>query len=108
MKRVLWLTALLGLLGSACSVHKPISAVMMDPGRYARRPVTIAGTVARSYGVWQYGAYELKDDTGSVWVITHRPTPVRGTHVKATGRTLNAFTLPFVPFQGTVFQEEHR
>lgn len=96
------------LLASACSVRKPISEIKADPARYADRGTTIVGTVSRSYGVWKYGAYELQDSSGNIWVIARRSTPSPGSKVAVKGRAVSAFNLPFINFTGTVFREEER
>ncbi|HEV8131258.1 MAG TPA: hypothetical protein VGQ81_08390 [Acidobacteriota bacterium] len=109
MKRLLLAAAVVVLLlVSGCATHKHISQIKADPGRYVDHSAIIEGTVKRSYGVWKYGAYELEDSTGSIWVIADRPTPAKGSHVRVTGRARTAFNLPFINFTGTAFQEEGR
>jgi len=64
--------------------------------------------VTRSYGVWKYGAFELQDETGSIWVVANRMTPAKGSRVEVKGKARTAFNLPFINFTGTVLQEESR
>ncbi|HEY2932840.1 MAG TPA: hypothetical protein VGK99_13940 [Acidobacteriota bacterium] len=101
-------TLMVALLGSACSVHRHISEIKADPGRYVDRSTVVKGTVTRSYGVWKYGAFELQDETGSMWVIASRMTPAKGSRVEVKGKARTAFNLPFINFTGTVLQEESR
>ena|SRR2546426_12647947 len=105
-----WLTLalLVALVAVGCAVHRHISEIKADPGRYTDRSAVIEGTVVRSYGVWKYGAYELEDSTGSIWVIASRTTPGKGSHVQVKGKARTAFNLPFINFVGTAFQEEER
>lgn len=96
------------LVVSACAVRRPISEIRADPDRYRDKSTRIGGTVTRSYGVWRYGAYELEDASGTIWVIARRGAPAEGSRVEVQGRARSAFTLPFINFTGTVFQEEDR
>ena len=99
---------LLLLLAAGCAARRPVSEIQADPARYAEKPVTIAGTVTRSYGVWKWGTYELEDASGRIWVISRRANPARGSRIEVRGRSVSAFNLPFLNFTGTVFQEENR
>ncbi len=109
MKKFLLVAALLAAaVASGCAAHRHISEIKADPGRFTDHSAVIEGTVSRSYGVWKYGAYELEDSTGSIWVIASRSTPAKGSHVQVKGKARTAFNLPFINFTGTAFQEEER
>ena len=96
------------LAGCGAIRRQSISDIYADPGRYTSRSATLEGTVVRSYGLWKWGAFELDDSTGRIWVISDNTTPSQGSRVQVHGRALSAFNLPFINFTGTVFQEESR
>lgn len=64
---------------------KTIRHVLADPSRYAHRSVTVRGEVVRSYGVLGRGAYEIRDRTGRLWVLSDRGVPRPGTRVQVKG-----------------------
>ena len=99
------LTATLGL--TACPQQETISKINADPGRYTRKEVGIAGRVTDSYGIPGYGAYEIDDGTGRLWVVTKRGVPSRGAQVGAKGRIYSGLTWGGRSF-GTVLEETDR
>src|SRR5215212_346510 len=74
------------LFATGCPQRETISKINADPGRYSNRDVSVAGTVTDSYGVLNFGVYEIDDGTGRLLVITQRGTPSRGSKVGAKGR----------------------
>ncbi len=99
------LTATLVL--TACPEQATISKINSDPGRYTRKEVGIAGRVTDSYGIPGYGAYEIDDGTGRLWVVTKRAVPSRGSRVGAKGRVYSGLTWGGRSF-GTVLEETDR
>jgi hypothetical protein len=99
---------LLFLAGCGAVRRQSIADIHADPGRYTSGSNTISGTVVRSYGLWKWGAFELDDSTGRIWVIARNSTPAEGSRVEVHGHALSAFNLPFIRFTGTVFQEDSR
>lgn len=71
-----------------------IQTLLSDPGKYDGQTVRIAGEVERSIGALGYGAYELKDNTGTLPVVTEGGgAPARGAKVGVEGTFRAAYTL---------------
>ena len=87
-KRSVGLIVLLGAVffATACPQRETISKINADPARYGNKDVTVAGTVTDSYGLLNYGVYEIDDGTGRLLVVTQRGVPSRGAKVGAKGR----------------------
>lgn len=92
---------------TACPNRESISKINADPGRYQNKEVGIAGTVTDSYGLLGTGAYELDDGSGTMWVITKRGVPSRGSKVGAKGRVRTGFSFSGRSF-GTILEEADR
>lgn len=92
---------------TACPEQQTISKINADPGRYTRKEVGIVGRVTDSYGIPGYGAYEIDDGTGRLWVVTTRSVPSRGSRVGAKGRVYSGLTWGGRSF-GTVLEEKDR
>lgn len=76
--------AALFLMG--CPSQTTVGKLNGDPARYRGKEVLVVGTVTNSYGAAGFGAYELDDETGKIWVLTRRGTPSKGARVGAVGR----------------------
>lgn len=111
MKRRLSLLTLLILSAvvlTACPNRTEIRKINADPARYYNKEVGIAGRVTDSYGVpFVGGAYRLDDGTGSIWVISERSVPSKGSQVGAKGRVLSGLAFGGRNF-GTALQESDR
>jgi hypothetical protein len=92
---------------TACPQRQTISKINADPGRYRDRDVTVAGTVTDSYGLLNYGVYEIDDGTGRLLVVTRRGAPARGSKVGAKGRVYTGANYGGRNF-GTVLEESDR
>jgi hypothetical protein len=99
------LLAVVALAG--CKGAVPIKSLVDDPSRFAGQTVRIAGTVTESVGVLTVGAYKLKDDTGSITVVTKSSgVPRIGAKVGVEGKVKAGFTLGTESL--TVFIEDRR
>ena len=84
-----------GLLASACPQRMSIAHIEANPSRYFDKEVAVAGTVEDSYGVSipvvgeSLGVYKISDGTGSIWVVTRRSIPTKGTQLAVKGRLQN-------------------
>ncbi|MGH9798913.1 MAG: hypothetical protein ACRD82_00970 [Blastocatellia bacterium] len=78
------LAAAIFLMG--CPDQTTVNNLNGDPERYRGKDVLIVGTVTNSYGAAGFGAYELSDETGKIWVLTRRGTPSKGARVGAVGK----------------------
>jgi len=80
---------------SACSRIFPvkINTVLENPRDYADKQVTISGTVEETFSLVVVKYFVLRDETGSIPVITQGVMPVRGNEIKVTGTVQDAFSL---------------
>lgn len=71
-----------------------IKSLLEDPGRYDGKVVRIAGEVQESIGALGFGAYQVKDNTGELPVVTQGGgAPSRGAKVGVEGTFRAAYTL---------------
>lgn len=76
-----------------CAPAPDIQEVVENPREFADRTVTLRGEVQDTFGLLTLKYYTLKDDTGSISVVTERPLPRKGEKLRVTGRVTEAFTL---------------
>jgi hypothetical protein len=95
------------LLFTACPSQTSIAKINSDPGSYRDKEVGIVGRVTDSYGIPGYGAYEIDDGTGRIWVVTRRGAPARGTRVGSKGYVQTGITFGGRSY-GTVMEETGR
>jgi len=109
IKKVAALLAILGgsLLFTACPDQTNVAKINSDPARYRGKEVAIVGRVTDSYGIPGYGAYEIDDGTGRLWVVTKRGAPARGSRVGAKGYVQTGITFGGRSY-GTVLEETDR
>jgi hypothetical protein len=62
----------------------PIAQVVDNPSQYPQ--VTVRGQVVNQIAILGQGAYQLKDDSGSVWVITKSGMPAINSTVTVKGQ----------------------
>lgn len=107
--RVVGLAVLLAVafFVTACPQRETISRINADPGRYRNKDVSVAGTVTDSYGLLNFGVYEIDDGTGKLLVVTQRGIPSRGSKVGAKGRVYTGASYGGRSF-GTVLEESGR
>jgi hypothetical protein len=78
---------------AGCKGATPIKDVLDDPGRFTK-PVRIAGTVTNSVGMLGVGAYRVKDDTGTITVVSKtNGVPREGAKVGVEGTVQAGYTL---------------
>lgn len=92
-KRLLFAGVVLALV--ACNTKTTsIKTLLSDPGKYDNQTVRIAGEVEQSIGALGFGAYQVKDGTGSIPVVTEGGgAPARGARVGVEGTFRAAYTL---------------
>lgn len=90
---------------------EPIANILNNPDKYTDRDVRVAGQVVRifdpSSGLLNFAAYQLQDDTGHIWVVTHAGAPPVGADVGVKARVRKDFTLGS-DLLGAVLNEEER
>ena len=92
-KRLLFVAAALALV--ACNEKTTsIQTLLSDPAQYDGKTVRIAGEVESSAGALGFGAYQVKDGTGTLPVVSQGGgAPTRGTRVGVEGTFRAAYTL---------------
>jgi len=60
---------------AACSSVTPIAKLLNNPGEYNGKTVEVAGQVQQSLGGLGVGAYDMKDETGSITVLSDKGSP---------------------------------
>ena len=70
-----WLTAVCLLAG--CAGVTPIRDLLNDPSKYDGKTVRIEGDVQGAVGGLGVGAYEVRDRTGTLTVVSDRSDPPR-------------------------------
>jgi hypothetical protein len=95
---------------AACGCRKgitPIKTLLDDPSRYDNHQVRVAGEVIHGAGLLGYGAYQVRDDTGTLTVVSRGGgAPREGAEVVAEGTFRALFTLG--PQSGAVLMETRR
>ena len=103
---------LLPLLGAlfvltGCAGVTPIGQLLSDPARYNGKVVKIEGQVQGAVGGLGVGAYEVKDDTGTIPVVSQRgDPPPTGSKIGVQGRFQALVTLGIKSL--AVLREESR
>jgi len=93
MKRLAALTVLLVAL-AGCKGATPIKEVLDDPSKFATKPVRVAGTVVKAASVMGVGAYQVKDDTGTITVVSKTTgAPRQGAKVGVEGTVQTGYTI---------------
>ncbi len=88
------LLAALPLVLAGCAGVTPIGDLLNDSSRYNGKNVHIKGTVTQAAGLLGRGAYQVKDKTGKLTVISeHGSAPPSGSTIGVKGRFESLFTL---------------
>jgi hypothetical protein len=74
------------LLLVSCGGTVKINQILVDPSRYAKKDVEVEGDVVGSYSIIGHGAYQVRDDTGALWVVSDKGVPRKGSRVAVKGR----------------------
>ncbi len=94
------------LLGG-CAGVTPIRELLDDPSRYDGKTVRVKGEVQGSIGGLGVGAYEIKDETGTLAVVTEEADPPRtGANIGVKGKFQALLNLGFRSL--SVLREEDR
>ena len=84
----------LALLLAGCASVTPIGQLLDNASRYDGRTVRVKGEVQQSAGVLGMGGYQLKDNTGTITVVSENATPPRtGSTVGVKGVFQSLFTI---------------
>jgi len=93
MRRLAAFAVLLVAL-AGCKGATPIKQVLDDPSKFGTEKVRIAGTVTDAVGVMGVGVYRVKDDTGTITVISKASgVPREGAKVGVEGTVQTGYTI---------------
>ena len=82
------------LLLAGCAGVTPIGELLDNPARYDGKTVRVEGEVKESAGGLGLGAYQVRDDTGTLTVVSEKGGPPRtGSKVGVKGRFEALITL---------------
>jgi hypothetical protein len=92
---------------SGCASVTPINQLLNDPSRYDGKTVRIKGQVKGAAGGLGVGAYEVKDNTGTLTVVSDTGDPPRsGANIGVKGKFQALLSLGFKSL--AVLREESR
>jgi hypothetical protein len=77
----------------ACSRVVPIGQIVADPRKYEGATVDVQGQVGDAVNLFLVRAYTLRDDSGSVLIVTQSAVPRPGETVLVRGIVNQAFAL---------------
>jgi hypothetical protein len=82
------------LVLAGCAGVTPIGELLDNPARYDGKSVRVEGEVKESAGGLGLGAYQVRDDTGTLTVVSEKGGPPRtGSKVGVRGRFEALITL---------------
>lgn len=111
---ILTLVTGVAILASACPQRTSISEIERNPSRYANKEVVITGTVRDSYGVSvpgtpiRGGIYKVDDGTGSIWILTEKTVPGKGSEIGVRGMVGNGITWSGRNYGLGLYEKERR
>ena len=92
---------------AGCASVTPINQLLSDPSRYDGKTVRVKGEVKGAVGGLGVGAYEIKDNTGRLTVVSNKGDPPRtGAQVGVKGKFQALLSLGFKSL--AVLREESR
>ena len=92
IKRSLLAAAFLIALNGCASVT-PIGDLLNNPARYDGKTVQIEGEVGEAAGGFGLGAYQVRDQTGTIPVVSQASPPRTGSRIGVKGRFESIFTI---------------
>ncbi|MDQ3811726.1 MAG: hypothetical protein M3336_15705 [Chloroflexota bacterium] len=94
-----WLAPLVPIAGTlvllaGCASVTPIGRLLDNPTRYNGKTVRIEGEVKEAAGGLGLGAYQVRDETGTLVVVSEKGGPPRtGAKIRVKGMFQSLFTL---------------
>jgi hypothetical protein len=84
--------AVLALL-SGCASVTPIGDLLNNPQRYDGKSVKIEGEVREAAGGFGLGAFQVRDKTGTIPVVSSASPPRTGSQIGVKGKFESVFTI---------------
>lgn len=81
------------LVLSGCASVTPIGDLLNNPARYDGKTVKIEGEVREAIGGLGLGAFQVRDHTGTIPVISQSSPPPTGARIGVKGKFESLFTL---------------
>ena len=78
---------------NGCASITPIGDLLNNPARYDGKTVKIEGEVREAVGGMGLGAFQVRDKTGTLPVISQASPPPTGARIGVKGRFESLFTL---------------
>jgi len=78
---------------NGCASITPIGDLLSNPARYDGKTVKIEGEVREAVGGMGLGAFQVRDKTGTLPVISQASPPPTGARIGVKGRFESLFTL---------------
>jgi hypothetical protein len=70
-----------------------IGDINNNPRDYVGKEVVVSGEVTRRFTLFVVKYFALRDDSGEITVVTERPLPKQGEHLKLRGVVKEAFAI---------------
>lgn len=95
MKKGVIVIILCTLLIGACNwiFTTKIGDILKNPREYAEKDVTISGEVTETFAFLFVKYFTVKDETGEIAVVTNKPLPNKGEHIRVNGIVKEAFSI---------------
>ncbi|MBI5074553.1 MAG: hypothetical protein HZB62_05220 [Nitrospirae bacterium] len=81
------------LVGCSSLMATPIKKIIDNPRDYSGKPVTVSGEVTELFSLFVIKYFVVKDSTGEIIVVTHKPLPKKGSKITAKGTVQEAFSI---------------
>ncbi len=101
------LLVLLGLCQCSGLLSTKIADIRNNPRHYADKEVTVSGEVTGTFSLVVVKYFTLRDNTGEITIVTQRPLPKEGEHLRVRGTVREAFSLGSESLLVIVEEPEH-
>jgi hypothetical protein len=78
---------------TGCASVTPIGDLLNNPARYDGKSVKIEGEVGEAAGGFGLGAFQVRDKTGTIPVLSRASPPRTGSQIEVKGRFESVFTI---------------
>ena len=78
---------------NGCASITPIGDLLSNPARYDGKTVKIEGEVREAVGGMGLGAFQVRDNTGTIPVLSQSSPPPTGARIGVKGRFESLFTI---------------
>ena len=79
------------ILLNGCASVTPIGDLLNNPARYDGKTVKIEGEVREAAGGFGLGAYAVRDNTGTIPIVSQASPPTTGSKIGVKGRFESVF-----------------